>query len=615
MSGQGTPERRILGELGNNPDSPTANLRLLTALASSLKQSSPTTNNTDSTPTTTCPNISSIASSSTDSILQVSSVSSTPEQQLLGVSPARESANGKLVPRKEKSLGLLCNRFLNLFPLTIQENAPKEISLNSTAQTLGTEKRRIYDIINVLESLEMASKAGKNQYYWHGQSRLPATLAKLKMSAMELGLEKHIQEIQKVNRAFIEDTCQSKNNSSASLMVPQSPVVNYCFPDACDREVKSLGVMCRRFVMLFLVSMENGVINLDIAAKVLINEYDMIDAKSSAVQSRFKTKVRRLYDIANVLSAIGLIEKVDLYNCAIRKPIFKYTGPKVDCLNLNPDSPLTENGNKSLIEMTTPNKKSSDTRRFRTLSRISRLCSSTPSGTKREPKKRKLFDSETKFQRTQSSPCLSTAKGRMSDMLDDSILQVVEMELERMKSSELKPRVCTKLFPRHNSDSCILPSSAYTDISTASENSESNADASTSSGHLSDSPIALPVVSKENLVNQSTEVVTPARTLRINVPVELKITPVTVQQCSTPKFVRLTNLDLKKLVPISKESIQLKMPTTKPASAQTNPKSNIAILTQIPSRKISPGDTFKAIKVGNTFQLVPFESKSDSKEK
>lgn len=147
-------------------------------------------------------------------------------------------------------------RFLNLFPLNIQENSPKEISLNTTALALGTEKRRIYDIINVLESLEMASKAGKNQYYWHGQSRLPMTLSKLKMSAIELGLEKKIQEIQKVNRAFVEDSCQSPDEPAVALMVPQSPVVDYHFPDTSVREEKSLGVMCRKFVMLFLVSLK-----------------------------------------------------------------------------------------------------------------------------------------------------------------------------------------------------------------------------------------------------------------------------------------------------------------------------------------------------------------------
>lgn len=102
----------------------------------------------------------------------------------------------------------------------------------------------------------MATKAGKNLYKWHGQSRLPLTLAKLKMSAIDLGLEKHIQDIQKFNRAYVEDSYQSKYNTSTDLMVPQSPTVNYCFPDSPIKEDKSLGIMCRKFVMLFLVSLK-----------------------------------------------------------------------------------------------------------------------------------------------------------------------------------------------------------------------------------------------------------------------------------------------------------------------------------------------------------------------
>lgn len=65
--------------------------------------------------------------------------------------------------RYDSSLGLLTKKFVTL----LQEASNQGVlDLNQAAQKLGVQKRRIYDITNVLEGIGLISKKSKNNIQW-----------------------------------------------------------------------------------------------------------------------------------------------------------------------------------------------------------------------------------------------------------------------------------------------------------------------------------------------------------------------------------------------------------------------------------------------------------------
>ena len=73
---------------------------------------------------------------------------------------------------KGKSLGLLCKNFIQTY-----NTRQVVISINDAAWALGVERRRIYDMINIFESLDIVARKCQDTYNWLGISNLaPSSL-------------------------------------------------------------------------------------------------------------------------------------------------------------------------------------------------------------------------------------------------------------------------------------------------------------------------------------------------------------------------------------------------------------------------------------------------------
>lgn len=116
--------------------------------------------------------------------------------------------------RYDSSLGLLTRKFINL----LKHANDGILDLNKAAEILEVQKRRIYDITNVLEGIGLIEKKLKNRIHWKGlddsnPGELDDGVSFLQeevesLSMKEHNLDDHISEMQ----AKLRDLCEDANN-------------------------------------------------------------------------------------------------------------------------------------------------------------------------------------------------------------------------------------------------------------------------------------------------------------------------------------------------------------------------------------------------------------------
>ena len=227
--------------------------------------------------------------------------------------------------RKNKSLGLLAESFLSHFTDKRDKEGNdlfQEIMVDRLSIDLSVERRRIYDVVNILEALQVIIKMGKNTYHWMGRQHLPRQFALLQNEAIEAWPEHaaksgfHSMEANAgtVPRKDSKDHEAGAFVGAANLLDPNSEGSN-----------KSLTRLSQLFLQVFLVCDEplslpqasdlihgGRSTNAELLALGMKagDSYPTDEKRLQQMVARgLKTKIRRLYDIANVFLSVGLLRK------------------------------------------------------------------------------------------------------------------------------------------------------------------------------------------------------------------------------------------------------------------------------------------------------------------
>ena len=254
--------------------------------------------------------------------------------------------------RKDKSLGVLCQSFMELYkdaPPNRDDNGAV-VEIVEVAEHLGVKRRRIYDIINILESIDIVARVRKNTYRWHGTGDLPKFFAKLQRDAIE-------EQTRKANGTWVEDPNKSKTKGMATTCQKLLQIflstgqLDFTLAYAADiimgPAAQAAEEAARAAAAAQAAARNPNPLPNPLAPPPLPVdpaglpplEVPMIPANDDTAaatttttegktpaQKAMKTKVRRMYDIANVLQALGVLTKYNVGSTSVQnQPSLKWT--------------------------------------------------------------------------------------------------------------------------------------------------------------------------------------------------------------------------------------------------------------------------------------------------
>lgn len=183
-------------------------------------------------------------------------------------------------------------------------------------------------MINILESLDIVCRVKKNTYRWHGKDELPKFFAKLQYEGKKeeemvaasapAPAIPAVETETKEEGATTDDAAEATTDATAAEATPAAKRV-------ASAKIKGMAQTCRKLIQSFLVSNRTE-IGLTEAAEEVLGPLSPAE-EANAVRA-MKTKVRRMYDIANVLQSIGILQKENVGSTSLtNKPSFRWVYP------------------------------------------------------------------------------------------------------------------------------------------------------------------------------------------------------------------------------------------------------------------------------------------------